>query len=545
MEEGGDIVFTLIRKQSFFGRLGDPIGKGSLTVNVEVTQEGDFIEGPPPSSVTFEAEVFTVTLTVATEDDGRVPLPGATDGSRVVFEDHGSVTMTIIAGDDYVPGVPGGGFSGVVQDSATVQVRDNDGHRILLRPVTKMVDEGSEIRFEMERLHGDERRQVTVDPFDLLAVECVGGALLPDSDPSHPLVQDLPEGAFAVFPAGVRTITHSLPTVDDEIYECDITVKQSLFGGDRSPEGVWYAPSQGAVHALVHVRDDDPPPTLSIDNVTADEAVGEMVFTGTLGQGSSRWPTRVALKIVPGTAEAGEDYQAVTGAWEFAPLENGSREFRVPITDDMLDEDDETFELVLGGGITTPHPKNRWVLLPNEEPTGAITDNDPLPSLSIASAEAPEGGGEMTFEVVLEPVSGRTVEVSFHTEDGTAEAPADYAEASGKLTFDKGETKRTFAVEMVNDDVDESVRDLQRDPEQSGERGVVGKRRHGHDLGRRLVHGDDQGEFRVGGGRATCPLHLDPYEKQCRTLREGGIGAAGRLHLRFRRDHTWPAQIPR
>ena len=448
VEEGKDIVFTLIRKQVIAGILVEPDGRGPLTVNVEVTQVGDFIRGPRPSTAVFGAGASSVTLTVATEDDGRIPLTGPSGGYRVEFESHGSVTMTIIAGDDYATGAP---------DSATVQVRDNDGHDIILRPVTRTVNEGSEIAFELERRHGDERRQVTVDPFDLLAVECVGGALLPDSDPSNPLARDRSGGALAVFPAGERTTTYSLPTADDEIYECDIRVRQSLFGGDRSPEGVWYAPSQGVVHEFVVVRDDDPPPTLRIDNVGADEDVGEMVFTGTLGQGSSRWPTRVALKIVPGTAEAGEDYQAVTGAWEFAPLENGSREFRVPITNDMLDEDDETFELVLGGGITTPHPRGRWVLLPNEKPTGAITDNDPLPSLSIASAEAPEDGGEMTFEVVLEPVSGRTVEVSFHTVDGTAEAPSDYTEARGTLTFDKGETKRRFAVEMVNDDVDEWV----------------------------------------------------------------------------------------
>ena len=78
----------------------------NLTVNVQVTDSGSFIQGTSPTSVTISANAATSTLTVPTDDD-------------TADEVDGSITATILTGTGYSP-VSGTSAS----DSVTVE--DND-----------------------------------------------------------------------------------------------------------------------------------------------------------------------------------------------------------------------------------------------------------------------------------------------------------------------------------------------------------------------------------------------------------------------------------
>lgn len=76
------------------------------------------------------------------------------------------------------------------------------------------------------------------------------------------------------------------------------------------------------------------------------------------------------------------------------------------------------------------------------------------PALSIADATAAEGSTGTTtvsFPVTLSSASTQTVSVAFGTADGSATAPADYAAASGTLTFNPGEKVATVHVTVVGD----------------------------------------------------------------------------------------------
>jgi hypothetical protein len=76
------------------------------------------------------------------------------------------------------------------------------------------------------------------------------------------------------------------------------------------------------------------------------------------------------------------------------------------------------------------------------------------PSLSVGDLAAPEGNTGMTtlsFPVRLSSTSTKTVSVSYTTADGSAKQPADYAAASGTLTFAPAETAKTIAVSIVGD----------------------------------------------------------------------------------------------
>jgi hypothetical protein len=67
-----------------------------------------------------------------------------------------------------------------------------------------------------------------------------------------------------------------------------------------------------------------------------------------------------------------------------------------------------------------------------------------------------EGEGTATITVLLSAASDRTVTVDYATSAGTASAGSDYAVANGTLTFGPGVTSRTFAVNIVDDAVDEA-----------------------------------------------------------------------------------------
>ena len=77
------------------------------------------------------------------------------------------------------------------------------------------------------------------------------------------------------------------------------------------------------------------------------------------------------------------------------------------------------------------------------------------PVVSIADAAAAEGAGAMSVAVTLSAVSRRQVSVGWSTADGTAAAGVDYEAASGRLTFAAGETVKTIAVTLLDDEAGE------------------------------------------------------------------------------------------
>ena len=85
---------------------------------------------------------------------------------------------------------------------------------------------------------------------------------------------------------------------------------------------------------------------------------------------------------------------------------------------DTVDEFDETFTVDLRAVERT---------IGDGSGTGSITDDDPLPSLSVGDASLPEGNAgtsQITFDVTLSEASAKTVTVGWTTADEDAVAPA-------------------------------------------------------------------------------------------------------------------------
>jgi glucose/arabinose dehydrogenase len=222
-----------------------------------------------------------------------------------------------------------------------------------------------------------------------------------------------------------------------QVVDQDTPFNIYTFGEDQN--GELYASGGGTVYRLLSAV-----PVLSIADRTLAENTGPATFTVTLTSPATQ-QVSVQYATAPGTATAGLDYTAATGSVVF-PAGTTSRTVSVPLVNDALDEDDETFLVNLtapvGASVADPQAQ------------GTITDDDPLPALTAVDCAALEGqtaATPCTFGVSLTPPSGRTVAVGYTTQNGTAVAGSDYTALSGTLSFAAGVTSGAVAVSVLGD----------------------------------------------------------------------------------------------
>jgi glucose/arabinose dehydrogenase len=222
-----------------------------------------------------------------------------------------------------------------------------------------------------------------------------------------------------------------------QVVDQDTPFNIYTFGEDQN--GELYASSGGTIHRLVSAI-----PVASIADRTQGEGAGPAVFTVTLGSGIGQ-QTTVQYSTTPGTATAGTDYTAASGIITFPPNQT-SRTVSIPLVNDALDEDDETFFV----NLTAPS----GISIGDGQAQGTITDDDPLPALTAADCAALEGdagSNPCAFGVTLTPPSGRAVAVGYTTQNGSATAGTDYTTASGTLSFAAGVTSGVVPVSVLGD----------------------------------------------------------------------------------------------
>ncbi len=145
---------------------------------------------------------------------------------------------------------------------------------------------------------------------------------------------------------------------DDDAVVDRVTLDHAITGGDY---GEVTAPS-----VAVTVVEDDVP-VVTIENERATEHAGEMVFTVLLDIESSE-KVSAEYATANGTAAAGMDYTATKGVVRFVPLQTRMT-VSVPIIDDSVEEDSETFTLRLAEPLNAILDGNGHVA------TGTIDDN--------------------------------------------------------------------------------------------------------------------------------------------------------------------------
>ena len=323
------------------------------------------------------------------------------------------------------------GVATVIDDDGLVQILVDD-------PDSVYEGDGASVVFTVRLSRADGTNPVTV------AYSTADGTATAGADYTAPTSQTL---TFAATDTG-KTV--SVPLINDDVVEDSETFRLVLSSPSSNAD-------LGYDQATVLILDDDSLPTLSVADAAAQTEGSTATFTVTLSSTVSQEVTvdyaTVADPTAAGEAAAtpGQDYTATSGTLTIA-ARSASAPVSVPLLEDSLDENTETFWLRLSNPVGTT------VL--DGTATGTVNDDDPLPELSIADAGATEGGA-LRFEVSLTPVSGRTVTVPWTTGArpagvGAASPGSDYTAASGTLTFSPGTAAAQVEVVSLPDDVSEA-----------------------------------------------------------------------------------------
>jgi hypothetical protein len=243
-----------------------------------------------------------------------------------------------------------------------------------------------------------------------------------------------------IIPAGTTSVSILVPVITDGNIENVEAFQLTL----SSPVNGDLADAQ----AVATILDDDVPSLFLNDANVIESAAGtSLLFTVTLSPPSEQ-TVSVQYSSSDGTAVASTDYTAVSGSLVFPPGTT-TRQVAVPITGDTRDEPDESMALSLTAA-DAPILRASGI--------GTIVDDDPPPSISISNAtvnEADSGPTPATFTVALSAPSGRVVTVAYDTDNETAVAPGDFAETTGSLTFEPGETTKLVEILVAGDGIHE------------------------------------------------------------------------------------------
>ena len=183
---------------------------------------------------------------------------------------------------------------------------------------------------------------------------------------------------------------------------------------------------------------------------TINETGGSLVVS-VVRTGGSSGAVSVNYSTANGTAIAGQDFTAVSGSLSWANGETGAKTFSIPLLNDGLVENNETFGIAISnptGGVTLGQPTSATVTLQSED----------VPSQpgSIAFAQTNygvnEANGSVTLSVTRSSGTTGAVSVSYATASGTATAGQDYTSTSGVLSWAAGEGgTKSFVVSLLND----------------------------------------------------------------------------------------------
>ena len=142
------------------------------------------------------------------------------------------------------------------------------------------------------------------------------------------------------------------------------------------------------------------------------------------------------------------DVVAASGTVTFAPRQTEAS-VEVQVQGDRLDELDEhavvRFHDPVGGTLGGFYGLG----------LAQIIDDDPPPTATAVLGIAREGDGPgrvLRVPIVLSAPSGRTVTISWHTEDGTARAPSDYASTDGTVVLAPGQSVGELVIPLAGDE---------------------------------------------------------------------------------------------
>ncbi len=176
---------------------------------------------------------------------------------------------------------------------------------------------------------------------------------------------------------------------------------------------------------------------------TGASSVGESAGSKTITVtrvGGDNGAASVHFATANGSATAGSDYTATSGQLDWADHDDNPKTFTVNITDDSVEEGNETINLTLSapGGATLGSPSTATLTInANDTPTGGPG------TIRFTSSTATVSEGQPSVTLTAERTGGSTGTVSavVNTANGSAAAGSDYqAISNGILTWGNGDS---------------------------------------------------------------------------------------------------------
>lgn len=206
-------------------------------------------------------------------------------------------------------------------------------------------------------------------------------------------------------------------------------------------------PLPDASTTIVTILDDEPVPSASIVAPGGGYTVSELATTAVVTVAvpfTSTLPISVTYTTLDDTAQAGVDYQAVSGDVVIAPGQTVAT-VSVPILNNGVFTGDRYFTLQLQnqtpGALGAPSSAQVTIIDAQQLPRVQVES----PAFNVA-----RNIGTAPITVTLGTPSAFTVSVAYATTNGTALAGVDYNATAGTLTFAPGETIKTVAVTVLD-----------------------------------------------------------------------------------------------
>ena len=443
--EGEPVEFDLARSMD----------NGARTVQVQVSQQGDFLDGTTSFGTTFATTPATISVGFTAGETAKRLTLGTDDD--YLKEADGTVTVTVVADPTevgYVIGTPSVATAAVRNDDEPPDLFVYRQPAVPRLPDTE-VEEGQGIVFTFVRTEDAGLQTLDLEVTqegDFLAANHPGGVTIPD------------DGRIEVsLAAGILTKRLHLNTKDDHAEEDDGSVTVAVMPRPGDP---MYPIDRSGAKTMV-VRDNDTPPTVTVEADSPSVVEGESMrfeVTRSMALGEIRRAMIVHLEVT----EDGEHLTPGLSSRRLAFFGDGSETATVT----FATADDESTEAA--GSVTVrvlepPTGSTEPYVVGSPGSDAVVVHDNEFPVVSVAAVAATVTEGDNALYRITRigsTVESLTVRVDLYGHYKTmSDATRALAENTGlgpdtTVTLDAGAAVTTLTVSTEADLVNEGDGEL-------------------------------------------------------------------------------------
>ena len=361
----------------------------------------------------------TVTVKAAEDDDG------GTDADVTLTHDISSMNDST--------------YNALADQSVTVSITENDAVGVTVSPTTLTVTEGDATGVDYTVV-------LTSQPAGDVTVTISGHAGTDVTITSPSLSNDNKLTFTTITWETAQTVTVKAAEDDDAVTDADVTLAHDISSTNGLHIRRPFRPERDGEHhrqrrsgGCGELRAGD----LYGGRGRERHSEGEAELKPGAGGGRS-------LTTINQGGATSADYSGVPSSVTF---QSGDTEktFTFTATQDTVDDDSESVKLGFG---TLP---SRVTVGTTSETTVSITDNDD-PAVAVSFEQATytvAEGGSVTVKVQLSTNPEREVEVPITSTDQGGASSADYSGVPSSVTFQSGDTEKTFTFTATQDTVDD------------------------------------------------------------------------------------------